>query len=83
MPGSTVAVEGFAGEFDGLWLVRGMEMKTNRGHFLTEWDLSRDDKGLTTSTSYILSTYQSPPHPMLHSGVWRASVRRAHAYSSN
>lgn len=82
MPGSPIAIDGFNGEFDGLWLVRGVEMKTNRGHFLTEWDLSRSTKGRDIRQSTSLDTYQPAPHPKLESGAWRSSTRRANVYSS-
>ena len=82
VPGSPVAIQGFNGEFDGLWLVRGVEMKTNRGHFLTEWELGRSTKGNTLRQSDILHTYQPAPHPKLQSGAWRSSTRRANVYSS-
>jgi hypothetical protein len=83
VPGSALGVEGFNGEFDGLWLVRGMEMKTNRGHFISEWELSRTTKGATYNNPVILNTYSPAPHPKLESGAWRASTRREHVYSSN
>ena len=37
VPGSAIAVDGFDSEFDGLWLVRGMDMKTNRGNFVARY----------------------------------------------
>ena len=83
VPGSALGVEGFNGEFDGLWLVRGMEMKTNRGHFVSEWELSRTTKGSFYNNPVILNTYSPAPHPKLESGAWRASTRREHVYSSN
>jgi hypothetical protein len=83
VPGSALGVEGFNGEFDGLWLVRGMEMKTNRGHFLSEWELSRTTTGATYNNPVILNTYSPAPHPKLESGAWRASTRREHVYSSH
>ncbi len=84
VPGSALGVEGFNGEFDGLWLVRGMEIKTTRpGQFLTEWELSRTTKGATYNNPVILNTYSPAPHPKLQSGAWRASTRREHVYSSN
>jgi len=83
VPGSALGVKGFNGEFDGLWLVRGMEMKTNRGHFISEWELSRSTKGESYNNPSILNTYSPAPHPKLESGAWRASTRREHVYSSN
>ena len=82
VPGSAMGVEGFNGEFDGPWLVRGIEMQTNRGHFLTEWELSRSTKGNTRKQAESLHTYQPAPHPKLQSGAWRSSTRRANVYSS-
>ena len=83
IPGSAIAVQGFNGEFDGLWLVRGVEMKTNQGHFLTEWELSRRTKGNSLQRKDVLSTYERAPHPLLQSGAWRSATRRANVYSSN
>ena len=81
IPGSAIAVDGFNGEFDGLWLVRGVEMKTNQGHFLTEWELGRSTKGNTLRQSDSLYTYQPAPSPKVQSGAWRSSTRRANVYS--
>jgi hypothetical protein len=82
IPGSPISIQGFNGEFDGLWLVRGVEMKTNQGHFLTEWELGRSTKGNTLRRPDSLHTYQPAPHPKLQSGAWRSSTRRANVYSS-
>ena len=82
IPGSPIAVQGFNGEFDGLWLVRGVEMQTNHGHFLTEWELSRSTKGDSIQRADILSTYKLAPTPKLQAGEWQSSTRRANVYSS-
>lgn len=83
VPGSAIGVDGFKSDFDGLWLLRGIDMRTNRGHFLTDWELSRSTSGSTTPRQVELETYDPAPQPLLRSGAWRSSSRRANVYSSN
>jgi phage protein D len=83
MPGSAVNIEGFNGDFDGLWLVRSMDMKFNRGHFITEFGLGRSNTGKVYYGQSSLDAYEIAPNPRLDNGKWRTTLRRGHVYSTN
>ena len=83
IPGSAVRVDGFGSEFDGVWLVREVNMQFNRGHFVTEFGLGRSTVGDEYFGQDQMYSYDPPPDGRVRSGKWRASVRRAHVYSSN
>jgi phage protein D len=83
IPGSAIRIDGFASEFDGVWLVRSMDMKFNRGHFITEFTLGRSSMGDVYSGYSPLDAYSPAPPPLLQTDRWKASLRRSHVYSAN
>ena len=89
VPGSAVGVAGFMSEVDGAWLVREINMKFNRGHFVTEFGLTRNTKGTSYAGLGILNAYESGPPSVLRGtiagtkSVWRTTIMRGHVYSSN
>ncbi len=83
IPGSVVRLAGFASKFDGVWLVRELNMKFNRGHFITEFGIGRRTQGDDYRGQAPMFAYDVAPEGRLQSGTWRSSLRRAHVYSSN
>ena len=83
IPGSAIRIDGFASEFDGVWLVRSIDMKFNRGHFITEFTLGRSSMGDVYSGYSPLDAYSPAPPPLLQTDRWKASLRRSHVYSAN
>jgi hypothetical protein len=89
IPGSAIGVAGFMSEVDGAWLVREINMKFNRGHFVTEFGITRNTKGTEYSGLGILNAYEQGPAPMLRGGmvgaksIWRTTISRGHVYSTN
>lgn len=90
IPGSVVGIEGFKSEFDGAWLVREMNMKFNRGHFISEFGLARSTTGSDYTGLPTLSSYDPPPGSRLTevplAGThprWVTTSRRTHEYATN
>jgi len=82
IPGSAVGVNGFKTEIDGNWLVRGLDMHFNRGHFVSTFKLTRDTKGTEYTGLEVLNSYDPAPASTLKSSVWYTVRRRGHKYAS-
>ncbi len=82
IPGSAVGVNGFKTEVDGNWLVRGLDMHFNRGHFVSTFKLTRDTTGIGYTGLEVLNSYDPAPESTLRSSVWHTSLRRGHKYAS-
>ena len=90
IPGSVIGIVGFDSEFDGAWLVREMNMKFNRGHFISEFGLARSTTGSDYTGLPTLMAYDPAPLPKLSevplAGAhqrWVTTNRRTHEYSTN
>jgi phage protein D len=83
LPGSAIRIDGFNSEFDGVWLVRELDMRFNRGHFLTDFKIGRNTKGDDYTGHDKLNSYSPPPKSNLQNDKWRAALRRERVYSSN
>ena len=82
IPGSAVGVNGFKTEVDGEWLVRGVDMSFNRGHFVSKFRLTRDSKGTGYRGLGVLDSYDPAPEGMLRRGAWCTTNSRGHKYAS-
>jgi hypothetical protein len=82
IPGSAVGVNGFKTEVDGNWLVRGIDMHFNRGHFVSTFNLTRDTRGTEYTGLEVLNSWEAAPASMLKASVWHATRRRGHKYAS-
>ena len=82
IPGSAVGVDGFKTEIDGNWLVRGLDMHFNRGHFVSTFKLTRDTKGTGYSGLEVLNSFDTAPESTLRGSVWYATSKRGHKYAS-
>jgi len=82
IPGSAVGVNGFKTEVDGEWLVRGVDMYFNRGHFVNKFRLTRDSTGTEYRGLGVLHSYESAPEGTLRRGAWCTTNARGHKYAS-
>ena len=84
LPGSAIGVDGFSSEFDGMWTVRAVNLKFNRGHFVTHWEITRSSLGRTLPKGVSINyAYTPAPAPKMVNNKWKTTLRKTYEYATS
>ena len=77
-------MDGFSSEFDGMWTVRAVNLKFNRGHFVTHWEITRSSLGRSLPKGVSINyAYTPAPAPKMVNNKWKTTLRKTYEYATS
>lgn len=80
IPGGIVSLNGFEGDFDGVWYVSSVLHKLSNTMYTTELVLFKNNTTYEETISGALSVANTPPDARLLNGKWSSSAPKVETY---
>lgn len=80
VPGGVVEIQDYNSNFDGYWYVRSVQHTVGGSQYLTDLKIARDYNTINEYEFPTVSTFETPPEPILRSNSWESSTKRVTLY---